>query len=347
MKKLLLFVILLLPFTVHGKTLINNVSIIDHDNNGVISIGDEVCLGNECFYIFNTDNSELSLLSKYNLNVGGSFHNYSFTLYTNATNIQNSNMLGNNGEGVTPYSRFDMYSAEEQNYETSYAKEYVDNYVNIINNQFHFNITGRILDENDLIKLGCLRNDDSSSVSYLNCLNTKEWLYSTSYWVNIYYMDESAPGGVMGMKANSGIVDSYLHSHEGPYTYGVRPAIVINENDLYVEKKINYINNNKVEFISKINEAVPGDRVIVSLKIDKGYELAQLKIVDKNNDLINYRVLSNNKIVFIMPDSEVSIKVDLKNTIINPSTGTSIVLIMMIIIVISLISALIISKKRV
>ena len=59
-------------------------------------VGSEVCIGNECFYVISNDGSTVTMLSKYNLYVGNSIADTSFTEapLKNPTGIQNSTAIG-------------------------------------------------------------------------------------------------------------------------------------------------------------------------------------------------------------------------------------------------------------
>ncbi len=48
----------------------SKVLVVDSDSNGTISLGDEFCLGEECFYVVSNDDENVRALSKYNLYAG-------------------------------------------------------------------------------------------------------------------------------------------------------------------------------------------------------------------------------------------------------------------------------------
>lgn len=72
-KKLFLAFLLTLTFVVGSipVTAANSkISVTDNDSDGKISIGDEFCLGSECFYVLSNKDGNIKALSKYNLNAG-------------------------------------------------------------------------------------------------------------------------------------------------------------------------------------------------------------------------------------------------------------------------------------
>lgn len=53
----------------------NKIMVTDHDESGTLSIGDEFCIGEECFYIIDNSNGNIRALTKYNINAGGDTYN--------------------------------------------------------------------------------------------------------------------------------------------------------------------------------------------------------------------------------------------------------------------------------
>ena len=71
-----------------------DVKVTDKDNDGTISIGDEFCLDNECFYVLSYNDGILKALAKYNLHVGG--ETFDVTGQPDFTNISGSYQQGVN-----------------------------------------------------------------------------------------------------------------------------------------------------------------------------------------------------------------------------------------------------------
>lgn len=52
----------------------NKIAVTDNDNNGSISIGDEFCIGAECFNVVENKDGEVRALAKYNLYTGANYN---------------------------------------------------------------------------------------------------------------------------------------------------------------------------------------------------------------------------------------------------------------------------------
>ena len=66
-----------------------NISHIDNDNSGTITIGDELKIGTESFYVLSYSNNTIRALSKYNLDVGFDCTNSVKVEKANPTGLQN------------------------------------------------------------------------------------------------------------------------------------------------------------------------------------------------------------------------------------------------------------------
>ena len=93
-RRIFVAIFLSIPLIVSGIALptnaeSNKISVTDHDGDGTLSIGDEFCIGNECFYIISNDGTDVQALSKYNLKAGGDTFDVSANpKYSNVSNGQ-------------------------------------------------------------------------------------------------------------------------------------------------------------------------------------------------------------------------------------------------------------------
>ena len=210
-----------------GSEITNNgaveslVTVVSGDGT---QVGNEVCIKNECFYVISSTDSTVTMLSKYNLYVGGEY-NSGWTAYGDeATGIQDSTMLGYvSGQtirkGTTMFSNTNYWSSTVSSYPTyvydsnSTLYSYVENYKTYLSTLGVTPTEARLITKEELEGLGCI-------VSSGSCSGAPSWVYSTSYW-----------SGSADSSDYVWIVDSrgyfYRNNYSGNYNYGCRPVITI------------------------------------------------------------------------------------------------------------------------
>ena len=188
-------VVLNLSFTLEYIQSDGNVNIVN--NNGKIKkvnvvsgngtqSGDEVCIENECFYVMYSDDETVTMISKYNLYVGGTYNhsNKSWTKYgSEATGKQDRNMLGYIltliRKGTTNFaSSYYWSSSSYPTYvynENSILYSYIENYKDYLSTLGITPFEARLISYEELIYFGC-------SESKSSCGPGPEWIYATSYW---------------------------------------------------------------------------------------------------------------------------------------------------------------------
>ena len=189
---------------------------------------DEVCIGEECFYVISSTDDTVTMLAKYNLYVGNECtSSTSCTAYGDkATGKQDLTMLGYvSGQtirkGTTKFSNTNYWYSSELKAEVyvydsnSTLYNYVENYKKYLENQSISIKETRLVTYEELESLGCSEKDRS-------CGSAPSWVYSTSYWT----------GTFSSYHVNSiWCVDSGSDFVFSPYDYaggrGVRPVIVI------------------------------------------------------------------------------------------------------------------------
>ena len=198
-------------------------------NNGIdfFAEGTEKCFGTECFYIISDDASSVTLLSRYNLYVGGDCSSGKITDYGDeATGIQNSTMLGFSFDASEPIRGSVIFSSE--NYwkdELIYPKdvynshstiyEYVENYKKYIQGLGVEVINARLITFDELYKFGCKVEENS-------CLDAPWWIYSTGYWSGTASDNDS----VFAISGDGAFGKTTFYLNMG---LGVRPVIVISK----------------------------------------------------------------------------------------------------------------------
>ena len=194
----------------------------------VDEIGQNVRIGTEHFYVINIEKNYVTLLSKYNLYVGGTYDWRAgvWNVYgTEATGMQDSTMVGSGaGEamftrtGTTSFSSSTQKGTNYSDYSGSIVEEYVNNYKNLLENNFYVNVK-----EARLITMDELYSDEIGCTS--TCSDAPTFIYSSTYWTgtstdseNIYCINYM--GGITATKYDSTL------------TGGVRPVIVLHKNDI-------------------------------------------------------------------------------------------------------------------
>ena len=200
----------------NGKKLINVIS-----GDGTQK-SDEVCIGEECFYVMYSDETTVTMLAKYNLYVGGEYNNNSWTAYGDeATGKQDSTMLGyvsgqSIRKGTTKFSNTNYWSSTVSSYpayvydSNSLLYSYVENYKTYLSTLGVTPSEARLITKDELTALGCIRN----------CTSAPSWVYATSYWSG------SADSSVDVWRVNS---DGYLVNGDFSFnfSFGCRPVITI------------------------------------------------------------------------------------------------------------------------
>ena len=194
-------------------------SVTDNGIYDPYKIGNEKCFGSECFYVLSSTEDTVTMLAKYNLYVGAELNNTFYNTYgEEATGMQDSTMLGRLTSsiiyrGVTPFSN------DSPNYSGSIIEGYVNNYKEILENNFDIDVI-----EARLITYDELSNPDTFACEKSSfCSNTSySWIYSTTYWTGSAYSDQYIYG-----ISNGGYFGIYEYNSKD--IFGVRPVIVISK----------------------------------------------------------------------------------------------------------------------
>lgn len=232
-----------LPTTSETLNLAFTVNYIQSDgtekgvtNNGIIykpmlmsgdldTIGSEIAIGDEHFYLISSNDDSVTMLAKYNLYVGGVF-DVSTNRWTAfgeaATGKQDLNMLGyisgqSIRKGTTKFSNTNYWSSTVSSYPSyvydsnSTLYNYVENYKTYLSTLGVTPTEARLITYEELTSLGC-----SGSI----CKNAPSWVYATTYWSGSAYSSY-----------NVWNVYSYGDFHNNNYSNnnysGCRPVITI------------------------------------------------------------------------------------------------------------------------
>ena len=189
---------------------------------------DEVCIGEECFYVMYSDDTSITMLAKYNLYVGGEYNN-GWTAYgEEATGKQDSTMLGyvSSGQpykGTTMFSNTNYWSSTVSSYpayvydSNSTLYSYVENYKTYLSTLGVTPTEARLITYEEVTSLGCRD---------LLCIHAPSWVYATSYWSG----SADSSNLVRGVYSNGDFDIGRLYSDGN--IYGCRPVITISRDYL-------------------------------------------------------------------------------------------------------------------
>ena len=200
-------------------------------------VGDELKIGDEHFYVISNDGTNVTLLAKYNLDVGKRYviESGARVDIENPSGLQNDKALGlvSGGTeyyGVVPFSSTNYWgnSGLKSEYGTGYPayvyddnttiKTYVDDYAEYLEELGLTIEEARLIKQEELVSLGCDADAHTCSTS------EHEWLYTTIYWSGSAYSDITVWGvhcdGFFGIRYNF------------DYCVGVRPVIVISSSEI-------------------------------------------------------------------------------------------------------------------
>ena len=204
----------------------NGVKLIKIINGDYDTVGSEICIDKECFYVISSDNNNVSMISKYNLYVGGEYDGTTWTEYNEEkTGLQNVNMIGQTADETYPYRGTTVFSSDEQkgdnysSYKGSIAEQYVNNYKLYLETSRVTIQEAHLVTKNELTSLGC-------STSNYSCKESEyQWIYSTSYWTgftgNTYFIWTVSSNGELNV----------MNFYSNTSTYGIRPVITISKSE--------------------------------------------------------------------------------------------------------------------
>lgn len=195
----------------------------------VTTVGSEIDIGGERFYIVSSDGETMTLLSKYNLYIDGKYSESTDNriLYgTAATGIQNSSMRGwisssDIAQGVTHFSETKYWSKSGVKYPlyvysnnaNSNVYQYVENYKTYLEGKGVIIDEARLITLEELETLGCSYDDAT-------CSGAPSWVYYTTYWTGNAYSSTY----VIAVYSDK---EFGYDSFDNDFGLGVRPVIVL------------------------------------------------------------------------------------------------------------------------
>ena len=200
----------------------NGMKVINVVSGDGTQTSDEICIGEECFYVMYSDETTVTMLAKYNLYVGGEY-NSSWTAYgEEATGKQDLNMIGYSSKGkpykgTTKFSNTNYWSSTVSSYpsyvynENSLLYSYVENYKTYLSTLGVTPIEARLITYEELTDLRC---------SGTKCTSAPSWVYATTYW-------SGSADSSFGVWLVNSYGDFGRSGCSDNYGFGCRPVITI------------------------------------------------------------------------------------------------------------------------
>ena len=173
------------------------------------TVGSEVRIDTEHFYVIGKDNEQTKLLAKWNLNVGDNKNPLV------KTGVQDESIKGDTGlatkYGTVPFNSSVDWSAEDIAYSSRVSiSNYVNDYVELLNS-YDLNVTGRLIQYHELAGFDC--------VAGLHTCSGPQFIYDTTYWSG-----NSDSSNQIWTVSSSGAFNSASYDSD---LYGVRPVITL------------------------------------------------------------------------------------------------------------------------
>ena len=180
---------------------------VDKNSNGVAELGDEVCIGNECFYVLTNDGPNIRMLAKYRIDA--------------SDNTTRKDRLQNTGTLTTVFSSETVKGTNPNSYEGSIVEDLVGDYKTTLEGM------GATIREATLLSYAEVTSSPFyCTISPSSCRPNYGWLYATPHWTRS--ADSSSTNNVYFVHGG-GLVHS---NHNYNNTHGVRPVIGISTSSL-------------------------------------------------------------------------------------------------------------------
>lgn len=197
------------------------------------NVGDEICIGTECFNVLNYDGTNYTLFAKYNL-------------YTNKTCTASNNCTTNSSVSSDEVGKQNSKAIGDKNgfptYGTMGFKDSltaINDYSTYLNNSYNLHSTSRPISYDELINvIGCVfgytNNGNNRGCSAAENPSVKyEWLNNTTFWGEANGSNAYLIGGDGFFGSVSSLTNDSMR--------GARPVVVIPASEIkdpdYVEKK--------------------------------------------------------------------------------------------------------------
>jgi len=223
-----------ITLTAHYEEINKSVQYTDSDNDGTISLGDFVKIGNNGFYVIGTEDSQVKLLAQYNLdsNSRQSEDNYQDVTFSGSdywnhsagSSSSSSSSSSSENEKYIDYNNYSYYGYYYYIYRDSGNNDtdnnlysYVNNYKDYLVNDVGIDVVdARLMSYEEAIGTGCKSDDESNNVN-----SCPAWVSNQYYWLGSVF-DDDRVWLVNPDASNLGNM-CYANSH------GFRPLVIVEE----------------------------------------------------------------------------------------------------------------------
>ena len=228
--------------------IIKNPNVVVKANGNYDTIGTDIQIGDEHFYVISSTATTVTMLAKYNLDIhldsSQASANYNYNEYA-GTGKQDSHVIGSNGNmgdniaygcinftDVSPYENRYWHDPSTNGtipqYGGSYPAYVYDTesnlYPHVEKYKAYLKSLGvsideaRLISKEELVSLGC-------SDTALTCKGAPSWVYATSYWTGTAYLQSDEYQFVWNVLFDPDY-DSYYPDDN---YFGVRPVITMSK----------------------------------------------------------------------------------------------------------------------
>ena len=185
------------------------------------AVGDEFCLGDECFYTIKDNGDTVDALAKYNINIE---NNEQSETSPTVVNFSSTNYWVDSEKKLLPKygNEYPVDIFDENSLLYGPLKKYENKLKTLYNKE---NLSLSLMTQNQLINLGC----DSFKFPLSSCANAPKWVLSEkSYWISTtddsYYVFVVYEKGI-----TAGLYSFEISKND---TMGLRPVITISKSEL-------------------------------------------------------------------------------------------------------------------
>ena len=193
-------------------------SVSQGNNFKTYSVGDEFCLENECFNVIKDNGTTVDALAKQNVNtkINKQDKNTNNLSFSNRTNGNYGYWTDSSGKLLSKYGTSYPANVFDSN---SLLYEPVQNYKTYLKNTLgKTSIDARLITYEELIGLGCSRNE-------ITCKSAPSWVYSTDYWT----ASTNDKYDVWYVNSNGNFYHNEFVSSED---FSLRPVITISKSEI-------------------------------------------------------------------------------------------------------------------
>ena len=193
-------------------------SVSQGNNFKTYSVGDEFCLENECFNVIKDNGTTVDALAKQNVNTETNRQdsNANTLAFTEKTNGNYGYWTDSSGNLLSKYGTKYPVNVFDSN---SLLYEPVQNYKTYLKNTLgKTSIDARLITYEELIGLGCSRNE-------ITCKSAPSWVYSTDYWTD----STNDKYDVWYVNSNGNFYHNEFVSSED---FSLRPVITISKSEI-------------------------------------------------------------------------------------------------------------------